>query len=94
MISTPDLKSRNPGSLDIWGPGPHRHHMEKRNRVKRMPTDKSCWTCKIPGEEVKIKKSAIFQTRNRLGLPDVSFCFSMGSPDAKIIGIVALGILP
>lgn len=28
----------------------------------------------------KIKKRAAFQTRNRLGLPDVSFCFSAESP--------------
>jgi len=32
------------------------------------------------GTEVKIKKRATFQTRNRLGLPDVSFCFSGKAP--------------
>ena len=44
--------------------------------------------------EVKIKKSATFQTRNRLGLPDVSFCFSEDSADATInIVIVTSGFL-
>ena len=35
--------------------------------------------------EVKIKKGAAFQTRNRLGLPDENFCFCGDSAGAKII---------
>ena len=33
---------------------------------------------------VKIKKRVPFQTPNRLRLPDVSFCFSEDSADAKV----------
>jgi len=34
---------------------------------------------------VEIKKSAIFQTRNRLGLQDVTLCHSGGSGNAGVI---------
>ena len=34
--------------------------------------------------EVRIKKGAAFQTRNRIGLQDVTFRFSGGSAHAKM----------
>lgn len=49
MISTQNPNFHNPASLDIWARIPHRLHMEKRNKVDGMPTDKSCWTRKYMG---------------------------------------------
>jgi len=35
--------------VDGWGRIPHQFLMEKRTRVRKMPTDKSCWTYKYLG---------------------------------------------
>ena len=62
------------------------------NPVLRAHIIRFLW--KLAEEKRSGAKKAAFQTRNRLGLPDVSFCFSEDRADAKIIGIVASRVLP